>query len=86
MRLLHLPSVTYLWMSALVLTSVSMELPAVDRIVLRNLDIVSGKAVTHFDEDGVIIDDGRPITWDQIERGILSEKQVAFDKMEPAFR
>lgn len=91
MRLLHLPSVTYLWMSALVLTSVSMELPAVDRIVLRNLDIVSGKAVTHFDEDGVIIDDGRPITWDQIERGILSEKQVAFDKMlkevgEPLYR
>ncbi len=53
-----------------------------DRIVLRNLDILSGKTVTGFDVDGVRLEDGTTIAWDRIEKGSVSaEQQVAFDKM-----
>ena len=91
MRLHHFLRLSCCCLAAVVLATASLELRAADRIVLRNLDIVSGKAVTRFDEDGVVIDDGRPITWDQIERGILAEKQAEFDKMlkeigEPLYR
>lgn len=55
---------------------------AADRIVLRNLDIISDKTVAGFDEDGVRLDDLSLITWDQIERGkIAPENQAAFDQM-----
>ena len=91
MRLFPFPQLSCSVIAAILVVTMSQEIQAVDRVVLRNLDIVSGKAVTSFDEDGVIIDQGRPITWDQIERGILAEKQADFDKMlkeigEPLYR
>ncbi len=59
----------------------TMDLRA-DRIVLRNLDIISGKTVERFDEDGVLLGDGTLISWDRIEKGRVAEaKQAAFDKM-----
>ncbi len=53
-----------------------------DRIVLRNLDIISDTTVERFDEDGVQLSDGSLISWDRIEKGRVAEaKQAAFDKM-----
>jgi hypothetical protein len=53
-----------------------------DRIVLRNLDILSNVTVARFDEDGVLLDDGRLIGWDRIERGRVAEaQQAAFDRL-----
>lgn len=53
-----------------------------DRIILRNLDVVSGKTVVGFDEDGVRMDDVTLITWDEIERGrIEAARQAEFDQM-----
>lgn len=53
-----------------------------DRIVLRNLDIISDRTVTGFDEDGVRLDDGRIVAWDQIEMARVSEpQQAALDLM-----
>ncbi len=53
-----------------------------DRIVLRNLDIITGKTVSRFDVDGVQLDDGTIIQWDRIEKAAVSaEQQAAFDKM-----
>ncbi len=55
---------------------------AADRIVLRNLDIISNKTVAGFDEDGVRLNDSSLITWDQIERGrVAPDSQAAFDQM-----
>jgi hypothetical protein len=64
-----------------------------DRIVLRNLTMLTG-TVTQFDEDGVIIEaaEKRTVTWDEIEAGtVAADKQAAFDAMlaklgEPLFR
>ncbi len=53
-----------------------------DRIVLRNLNVISDKTVADFDEDGVRFAEGGAVTWDEIERGsVASDKQAAFDKM-----
>lgn len=53
-----------------------------DRIILRNLDIISDKTVESFDEDGVRLNDGTVISWDRIEKGRVAEsKQAAFDAM-----
>ncbi len=53
-----------------------------DRIVLRNLDVVDGPAVTAIDEDGVQLGDGELITWDRIERGRVGEPfQARFDQL-----
>ncbi|MFW6171156.1 MAG: hypothetical protein ACODAD_11745 [Planctomycetota bacterium] len=53
-----------------------------DRIVLRNLEIISGATVEHFDADGVRLSDGRVIGWDRIEQGRVAEaKQAAFDRL-----
>ncbi len=55
---------------------------AADRLVLRNLDIISDKTVTGFDVDGVQLNDGTIIPWDRIEKGTVAEaEQAAFDKM-----
>jgi len=60
----------------------SLAANAADRIVLRNLDIITGKTVAGFDEDGVRLDDGSLLKWDEIERGRVSpERQAAFDQM-----
>jgi hypothetical protein len=53
-----------------------------DRIVLRNLDVISDTKVEQFDEDGVRLENGTVISWDRIERGRVSEaEQAAFDRM-----
>lgn len=53
-----------------------------DLIVLRNLDIIKDRTVKSFDEDGVHLDDGKTITWDEIEKGTVeNSKQADFEKM-----
>lgn len=53
-----------------------------DRIVLRNLDIISDQSVVQFNEDGVRLNDGRLIGWDRIENGRVGEsEQAEFDAM-----
>lgn len=53
-----------------------------DQITLRNFDIISDRKIVEFDEDGVKLDDGRTITWDDIDQGTVeAAKQAAFDKM-----
>ncbi|MBW3597443.1 MAG: hypothetical protein KY475_09230, partial [Planctomycetes bacterium] len=53
-----------------------------DRIILRNLTVISDKTVTAFDEDGVRLSDGGVIRWDEIERATVApDKQAAFDAM-----
>lgn len=53
-----------------------------DRIVLRNLDIITGVTVEHIDVDGVRLSDGRLIGWDRIEQGRVAEGQQAeFDRL-----
>jgi hypothetical protein len=53
-----------------------------DRLVLRNLNVISDKTVTAFDEDGVRFSEGGNVSWDEIERGTVApDKQAAFDQM-----
>ena len=55
---------------------------AADRIVLRNLTVISDGQVASFDEDGVRLADGRILTWDEIERGSLDgQRQAEFDRL-----
>ncbi len=66
---------------ALLLHFAASPCPA-DRIILRNLQILDNKTVKSFDEDGVILDGFRLITWDEIERGQVDpDRQEAFDRM-----
>lgn len=53
---------------------------AVDRIVLRNVEIVTG-TVQGFDEDGIRLADGNRLTWDEIEQGKVGQNQAEFDKL-----
>lgn len=65
---------------------------AADRIVLRNLKIITDQTVVGFDEDGVRLADATMIGWDEIERAtIASERQAEFNRWltelgEPLFR
>jgi hypothetical protein len=55
---------------------------AADRIVLRNLQVISNKTVTKVDEDGVQLGPDRVLTWDEIERGkIAPQHQAKFDAL-----
>jgi len=55
---------------------------AADRIILRNLDVISDQPTVGFDADGVRLADGRTITWDQIESGrVAADRQADFDRM-----
>ncbi|MCA9266848.1 MAG: hypothetical protein KDA41_00180 [Planctomycetales bacterium] len=54
---------------------------AADRIVLRNLTIISDKRVASMTLDGVTLDDGARLSWDEIETGKLDgQRQALFDK------
>lgn len=61
------------------------ELIAADRIILRNLEIISDRTVLAFEDDGVTLDaawnDGsKQIGWDEIERATISKNlQEEFD-------
>jgi hypothetical protein len=62
-----------------------------DRLLLRNLEIVSDRTVVRFDEDGLKLDDGRLLTWDEVERGTVAAGQKEFDQLldelgEPLYR
>jgi hypothetical protein len=60
--------------------------PAADRLILRNLDIITDRTVTAFDEDGMVLDAPRQngsnrITWDEIERGKIALDQARFEQL-----
>jgi hypothetical protein len=69
---------------------------AADRLILRNLDILSDRTVVSFDEDGLVLDGSPPggesrVTWDEVERGRVALDQPRFDRLlaelgEPLFR
>ena len=53
-----------------------------DRIILRNLQVLSDRRVVGFDEDGLRLDDGMLVSWEQVERARVSpDHQAAFDRM-----
>jgi hypothetical protein len=58
---------------------------AADRLILRNLDILTDCTVTALDEDGLVLDrtfqDRSLITWDEIERGRIALDQPRFDRL-----
>jgi hypothetical protein len=52
-----------------------------DRIVLRNLEIIRDKKILAMNLDGVQIEGGKTIGWDDIESGKLEgDRQALFDK------
>ena len=70
------------WLCLISVVIAASNVAIADRVVLRNLDVVSGKTVAGFDEDGVRMDDGSQIAWDEIERGqVAASQQAAFDQM-----
>lgn len=57
-----------------------------DRLILRNLDIITDRTVTALDEDGLLLDAPRAggsnrITWDEVERGKVALDQAGFDSL-----
>ncbi|MCL4205659.1 MAG: hypothetical protein KJ000_24520 [Pirellulaceae bacterium] len=70
---------------ALVLAVVFAEVAEVraDRIILRNLEVISDRRVAEFNEDGLRLDDGTRISWERVERAQVSpDQQAAFDRMQ----
>jgi hypothetical protein len=63
-----------------------------DELLLRDFTRIRDAALRQFDEDGVVLQDGRVLGWDQIQRGTVSgDRQAAFDQLlealgEPLFR
>lgn len=57
------------------------RLQGADRIVLRKLEVISDRTVVSFDEEGVRLDDGRTLGWDEIEQGTVSLRPQEFDRM-----
>src|SRR5262245_10823172 len=80
----------------LVVANLSLSAPAADRLILRNLDILTRQTVASFDEDGLVLDTpraagGNLVTWDEVERGKVALEQPRFDKLlaelgQPLFR
>jgi hypothetical protein len=67
-----------LWLSG----SVSPAVSGADRIVQRNLKLITDKTVTSFDEDGVRLDGKQSLGWDEIEKAkVAADKQEAFDRL-----
>jgi hypothetical protein len=62
--------------------SASPTVSGADRVILRNLKVITNKTVTSFDEDGVRLSDGQVLGWHEIEKAKTApEKQAAFDEM-----
>lgn len=84
------------WLGSLALAACALALTAnparADRLVLRNLTILQNKTVQGFDEDGVKLEGGMVVGWDEIERGsVAAGEQPKFDAMlkelgEPLYR
>jgi hypothetical protein len=55
---------------------------AADRIVLRDLTILNDRTVADFDPDGVRLDNGTTLGWDEIEKAkIAPQRQAEFDRL-----
>ncbi len=55
---------------------------AADRIILRNLQVITDQTVTAMDEDGVRLGANRVLAWDEIEKGkITPQHQAKFDEL-----
>ena len=63
------------------LTTPGPRASAADQIVLRDLTIISDRKVTAFDVDGIQLDDGKSLTWDQVEKASIGEQQAEFDAL-----
>src|SRR5262245_49973376 len=82
--------------AAAVICAAAADVAAADRLILRNLDILTDRTVTSLDEDGLVLDGPRPgggnrVTWDEVERGKIALDQPRFDKLlaelgQPLFR
>ena len=69
-------------MASAVFSGWSSPAIAADRIILRNLKVVTGKTVVSFDEDRVRLSDSSSLAWHEIEKARIAEsQQAAFDKM-----
>lgn len=88
------PARTTVWFVYLGVCLLLLAAPgwAADRLILRNLTIISDRTVAELNLDGVRLDDGREVGWYDIERGQVSaDKQAEFDRLlkevgEPLFR
>jgi hypothetical protein len=69
------------WCASLALLALVNEANGADRIVLRNLEILTDRTVMEFDEDGIQLDDGSQLTWDVIEKAKVASRQAEFDEM-----
>jgi len=49
---------------------------AADRIVLRDLTIITNRTVKQLDVDGVLLDDGRLLNWGEIESGRVADQEA----------
>jgi hypothetical protein len=54
---------------------------AADRIILRNLDIISDRTIKSFDLDGVVLDNATTLGWDEIEKATVGDRQAEFDAL-----
>jgi len=54
---------------------------AADRIILRNLDVISDRSIKSFDLDGIVLDNGNTLGWDEIEKATVGDKQAEFDAL-----
>lgn len=71
-------SLLLLWLSGSVTPTVS----GADRIILRNLKVITDKTIVAFDEDGVRLNDRQVLGWHEIEKAKTDpDKQEAFDKL-----
>ncbi len=70
-----------LGVSLLALVVAGPRAEAADRIILRKLEVITDRTVAQFDEDGVALDNGRILTWDEIEKATVANGQPAFDAM-----
>jgi hypothetical protein len=76
----------WLLIPAFLATIVPAVANCADRIILRNLDIITDRTVTALDEDGLQLDAPRTgasskLTWDEIERGKIALDQARFDAL-----
>ncbi len=69
------------WSAMLLVLGFANSAPGADRIVLRNLEILTDKTVVEFDEDGIRLDDGSILTWDLIEKARVAQRQEDFDRL-----
>jgi hypothetical protein len=65
----------------LFIASAALPAAGADRIVLRNLEIIRDKKILAMNLDGLQLEGGQMLGWDEIESGKLEgERQVLFDK------